>query len=162
MTALTQEIVRSIWDYDQDTGYFYWKIKPRYRIEIGSRAGFYDTGIGYWRLRYKGKSYKASRVAWLYVTGVWPKNQIDHKNLKKTDDRFSNLRDATNAENCMNKGLRCDNKTGSKGVFKRNGVFIASIMANGSGISKSFKSQQEAENFYKQEAIKRHGDFVRM
>jgi HNH endonuclease len=50
--------------------------------------------------------YRAGRLAWLYMTGEWPKNQIDHINRDKADNRFCNLRDVTQTENMRNKAPR--------------------------------------------------------
>jgi hypothetical protein len=49
-----------------------------------------------------GKLYGAARLAWLYVHGEWPKNQIDHINRLRDDNRLVNLRDVTHTENCNN------------------------------------------------------------
>jgi hypothetical protein len=49
------------------------------------------------------KLYSAARLAWLYVHGEWPKNQIDHINRVRDDDRLVNLRDVTRTENQNNR-----------------------------------------------------------
>lgn len=158
---LTQEIARSVWNYDQQSGYFLWKISPRYKVQVGDRAGSLDSGTGYWRLRYQGKSYKASRMAWFYMTGTWPNDQIDHINGDKLDDSFRNLREATNSENCRNRGLRKDNKLKTKGVYWRKGGFIAQVVAGNLHTSKMCKTLEEAKLFYEAESLRLHGDFAR-
>jgi hypothetical protein len=51
------------------------------------------------------------------MTGEWPKNQIDHKNGVKDDNRKANLRPATNKENQQNvRRARCNNASGFLGV----------------------------------------------
>jgi hypothetical protein len=50
-----------------------------------------------------GHTYKLSRLAWLYMTSEWPRGEIDHANRDPTDDRFCNLREATNRQNQANK-----------------------------------------------------------
>lgn len=114
MARLTAEEAKGIWRYDPDTGYFFWLISPKYDVLIGDRAGYFDGK--YWRLRYKKKNYKASRVAWLVMTGSWPLDQIDHINRVKADDSFCNLREATNQENCNNRKVRSDNSLGISGI----------------------------------------------
>lgn len=64
------------------------------------------------------------------VYWVWPANQIDHINRDKTDDRITNLRLASEAENSQNRKSK-GNKTGVKGVqFSRN-RYIASVTVRG-------------------------------
>ncbi|MFW4291481.1 HNH endonuclease [Salmonella enterica subsp. enterica serovar Paratyphi C] len=47
--------------------------------------------MGYIRIYINKKWYLAHRLAWLYVTGKWPINVIDHINRNKADNRFINL-----------------------------------------------------------------------
>lgn len=54
--------------------------------------------------------------AWYLVTGKWPDHEIDHKNTKKNDNRFINLRKATHAQNIYNRPLQKNNTSGVKGV----------------------------------------------
>ena len=161
---LTKEIAESIWKYDPDTGYFFWKISPKYDVFVGDRAGNFDGK--YWRLAYKQKNYKASRVAWLMVTGSWPESQIDHINGNKTDDRFKNLRSATNAQNCRNRSRR-DNKLGTKGVWRSakrcKYEFTSSIQIDGKRIYLgTFSTIHEAKLAYDKAAKQVHGEFARL
>jgi DNA-directed RNA polymerase specialized sigma24 family protein len=92
---LTAARLRELLDYDPITGVFTWRSRPsRYRfIEID------------------GWTYKASRLAWLWMTGSWPKGQIDHANLKKDDDRWTNLREApSQSAQSANRGRLRKNK----------------------------------------------------
>jgi hypothetical protein len=158
---LTAEIARNIWRYDPSTGHFFWLISPKYDVAIWDKAGFFDGR--YWRLRFKRKNYKASRVAWLYVTGKWPLNQIDHKNGNKLDDSFSNLRGATNAENCRNRRVRSDNKLGIKGVYQKKNGFVACVTVDGRPVlNKYFKTLAGAKAAYDAAATGSHGDYARL
>jgi len=38
-------------------------------------------------------------LAWFWFYKEWPKNQVDHKNFLKWDNRICNLRDFTSAQN---------------------------------------------------------------
>jgi hypothetical protein len=58
----------------------------------------------------------AHRIAWLLYYGKWPKDQIDHINGDKSDNRIVNLREATNSQNGKNLKLSINNKTGVTGV----------------------------------------------
>lgn len=111
---LTAEYLRCILSYDPKTGAFTWHA-PRPKIRVGDIAGT-PGDEGYIIIKIDAKSYKAHRLAWLYMTGRWPKDQIDHENREKSDNRFDNLRERDNAGNCWNQGIRKNNTSGFKGV----------------------------------------------
>lgn len=83
------------------------------------------------------KRWQAHRIAWALHTGAWPKDQIDHINGIKTDNRACNLREATNSQNGKNLGLSKANKSGVKGISfeKYTEKWKASIRVNGKSIS---------------------------
>lgn len=62
------------------------------------------------------KNYSAHRLAWLYIHGYLPENQIDHINRQKIDNRICNLREVSSQCNTRNTGNRIDNKSGVKGI----------------------------------------------
>jgi hypothetical protein len=62
------------------------------------------------------EKFRAARLAWLYMTGEWPKDIVDHINGVRDDDRWENLRAATQGQNCLNTARRSDNTSGVKGV----------------------------------------------
>lgn len=158
---LSKEDACRIWDYDPATGYFFWKVSPRYRVNVGDRAGCFNGK--YWMLHYRGRAYKAARVAWLVSSGDWPKDQIDHINGDRLDDRIINLREATNAENCRNRKCRSNNKSGLKGVATARYAFNASISKDGKTIQLGrFQSSLEAKRAYDEAALKLHGEFARL
>lgn len=49
--------------------------------------------------------------------GEWPSQFLDHVNGDPTDNRIANLREVTNQENCKNKSINRNNKSGVIGVF---------------------------------------------
>jgi hypothetical protein len=63
--------------------------------------------------------YKSHRVIWLMQTGRWPEPECDHLNRKRSDNRWSNLRQATVQENRRNSVLRHDNQSGFVGVHRQ-------------------------------------------
>lgn len=114
MTNATR--LKELYEYSPDTGQFVSKT-DRKQWSAGRVAGSKSTYIF---LYVDGKRYRAHRLAWLYMTGDWPKHQIDHINGNKHDNRFSNLRDATAAENSQNIWkVRVDCTSGLKGVAWR-------------------------------------------
>lgn len=111
---LSQERLKSLLHYCPDTGVFT-HIKARQSVVVGSIAGTV-TEYGYVRIHIDGKIYLAHRLAWLYVNGDFPPEQIDHINRVRTDNRICNLRMATIAENAQNQSMRSTNTSGHIGV----------------------------------------------
>jgi hypothetical protein len=100
MINISQEYLKSVLDYNKDTGEFTWIISKSGVCGKNPVAG--GLCHGYIRIRINGKKYFAHRLAWLYVYGSWPKNQLDHINGNRSDNRISNLRNVTNRENQQN------------------------------------------------------------
>lgn len=128
--TITVERLREVLDYDPETGILRWRISTSRRVRAGMVAG--SLNHGYRRIAIDRCVYLTHRIAWLYMTGAWPKDQIDHKNGVRDDNRFLNLREASNAENQHNqRHARRDNRTGLLGVSTNGGRFQAQIMVDG-------------------------------
>ncbi len=113
---LTAERLREVLHYDPDTGVFTWRVAPSRRMRAGSRAGT-TTNTGYVHIRYDGGVYLGHRLAWFYVHGRWPSEQIDHVNGVRVDNRLTNLRECSSAENHQNLKLSPRNTSGHPGVY---------------------------------------------
>jgi hypothetical protein len=103
MTKLTCEEAHEVFRLDPETGHIYWRRCGRKRTlgkPVG-HAGKYNgySGQGYRRVWYDGHKYLVHRIIWLMVTGVWPLGQIDHIDGNKRNNKPSNLRDVTPAQN---------------------------------------------------------------
>ena len=129
-TELTPEIVRRFLNYDPITGILSWRIKY-YRAAPGDSTGCASPD-GYLRTMLLGKLYLVHRLAWFYVHGVWPKDQIDHINRQRDDNRLCNLREVTDQGNRRNMSTSVANSSGYTGVswFKRDSKWQVSIMHN--------------------------------
>lgn len=130
---LTQERLKEILDYDPATGVFTWvnKSKNGGRIKAGDMAG--TDCAGYRVIRIDRKGYKAHRLVWLYLHGVFPDKFIDHLNHDKKDNRVLNLREVSLSENSHNQ-VRAHSRSKTKilGVTERkSGKFEAAIGFNG-------------------------------
>lgn len=128
---LTQSRLKELLDYNPDTGIFIWRIhKPP--IIVGREAGN-KSPIGYMRINVDVKSYYAHRLAWLYVYGHLPENEIDHINHDRSDNRIANLRSVTHCENHKNVSMQKSNKSGVVGVcwVQSRGKWMAQMTARG-------------------------------
>lgn len=115
MSKITQEELMKRLHYNPNTGEFRWRYSVAKRIKPGDLAGRYNTQ-NYLDIAINQVRYKAHRLAWLYMTGDWPKNEIDHINCDPSDNRWCNLRLCDRYGNTRNVGLRKDNTSGFKGV----------------------------------------------
>lgn len=118
--TLTVERLREVLNYDPETGVFIRLVSNNRRHKVGEEAGYLDDK-GYVRVGFAGREYRAHRLAWFYMTGKWPA-EVDHKNGFKTDNRWTNLREGTHAQNHQNiRRARATNPTGELGVSQRPG-----------------------------------------
>jgi len=129
--TLTQEELHEQLHYDPDSGFFYWLILKNNQLNIGDRAGSINPK-GYVLITVNRISYKAHRLAWFYVYGYWPENDIDHKDRIKHHNWIENLREASKQCNARNRTVACNNKSGVKGVHKSKKVnkWVAQIKVN--------------------------------
>lgn len=86
---LTAGRLRELLHYNPETGTFTWIARSAHgsHIRIGAIAGSSPNSNGYLQIRADGRTYKAHRLAWLYVNGEWPRADIDHKNGVRACDR---------------------------------------------------------------------------
>jgi hypothetical protein len=123
--------VRELFDY-RDGG-LYWKVRPAQCIRIGDAAGLTAGPRGYSKVMFRGVHYKVHRVVWALHRGCWPRDQIDHINGVRSDNRIENLREADNSMNAENKrGPQANNRCGLLGVWPRPaGRYAAQIESHG-------------------------------
>lgn len=114
---LTAEQLRMWLHYEPSTGVFTWRIKPNRRIRVGDVAG--TPCRGRWQIKLGGTLQRSHRLAWLYMYGEWPKQQIDHINGNPSDNRICNLRDVSSTTNHQNqRRAHKRNKLGILGVSR--------------------------------------------
>ena len=157
---LTHELLKTIIHYDPDTGTF---------TRINSPRSFRNGAIklasstrGYIAIYLLDKKYTAHRLAWFYINGAWPKQQLDHINRQKTDNRICNLRECNDSQNRKNIGLNKVNKSGFKGVSidKFNSNWKARIFIEGKEIWLGrHKTAELASQAYEAYAKQHHSEF---
>lgn len=111
---ITQDRLKELLHYDPETGVFIRK-SARGRALKGSRAGSSDDR-GYTQVTLDRELHYAHRLAFLYMLGALPPNDVDHINGDKSDNRWGNLRPATRSQNLANTRRRSDNTSGHRGV----------------------------------------------
>lgn len=128
MNILTQKRLKELLDYNPITGRFTWTLSTSNRVKKGSDAGSI-TNNRYVEIGIDGGSYTAHRLAFLYMLGYFPENDIDHKNGIRNDNRWCNLRHVTRSCNSQNRKLPSRNSSGFIGVYKhsKNNSWIANI-----------------------------------
>lgn len=157
---LTQDYLKSILDYNPETGIFTWKISSG-STKPGNIAG-YNRNDGYILIRANNKSYLAHRLAWFYINGKFP-NIIDHINRNKSDNRICNLREATKSQNQCNQKIRKNNTTGVKGVYfdKYRNKFVSELAIDNKKIFIGrFDSIELAEIAINESRSKYHKEFA--
>lgn len=140
--------LQDVLHYNPETGEFRWR-KKQGRRKSGDVSGSV-TGRGYCQITVDKTLYQAHRLAWFYMTGVWPRMFIDHINGIRTDNRFFNLREATRSQN--NQNSRSSRGTSiCRGVWKvRHNKWQAGIRINGKRhYLGHFGTEEEAAAAYK-------------
>ncbi len=156
---ITHSELLSLLRYEPETGRFFWRKKCGARALPGNEAGCLNMN-GYTKIKIRRVEYQRSRLAWLYVHGEWPPLFIDHINRNRSDDRIINLRIATRTQNNCNTKIRSDNTTGTKGVVRHNGKFMARINFQGKSIYLGIhKTIDAAADAVRDASIKYHKDF---
>ena len=159
---ITAERLRELLHYDPETGEWTWaRPQKASHMKPGDRAGSFFVQ-GYRGIMIDGRRYKEHRLAFLYMTDDWPPGSIDHINLDKADNRWSNLRVATRSQNRANQPADKTNKLKLKGVCRLRRAFLAQITVNGKKTCLGLFDCPAAAHFaYVVAADKAHGEYAR-
>ena len=159
---ITADHLRKLLRYDPESGNLYWLVRQG-RCSPGELAGA-ENPDRYRRVGVEGRLYLAHRLIWLWMTGEWPKAQIDHIDCNRENNKWDNLREARPSQNMANTGKQKNNSTGYKGVYldKRDGVYYARVQFNGRAISFGrFNDPYKAHLAYVAGLTALHGPFAR-
>ena len=124
----------------------------------GSIAG--TRKDGYVQISIDARVYRAHRLAWFYMNGVWPAGEIDHEDTNRSNNRWGNLRDVPQVVNAENKRrAQSNSKTGLLGASwsSRDRRFVARIKARGKHHSLgAFETAEQAHSAYVQAKRRLH------
>lgn len=170
---ITQAYLHECLLYDADTGEFTWKRRPeshftkkRYLNIWNARYAWKPAGCivdGYRVICLDRRLYRAHRLAFLYVNGRFPSDQIDHANMDRADNRLVNIREASRSQNGANRG-DVGASSGVKGVswHRHTGRWQVRIGVRGRSIYLGvFDDLDEAKDAYRRAAEEHFGEFAR-
>lgn len=162
LDTITREQAAELVSYDPETGILTWK-KCHFPNRVGKEAGGYrrNSVRGYRYVWLCGRRYSSHRIAWLLMTGKWPV-LVDHINRDPGDNRWANLREATESQQRGNTYLVARNTSGVRGVrwyAKRQRWYAAISFGQKSKYLGSFKTKEEAVSAYDKAAREHWGEF---
>lgn len=156
------ERLNELFVYEPVTGVIRWKsIPPNFkRAKVGDLVGTVGAK-GYLIVGVDRVQYLAHRIIWKMMTGEEPTDQIDHEDTDRLNNRWRNLREATNGPNICNSRLRKDNMSGVKGVCwdRSHNSWAATINSKRIG---RFKDKSDAIAARLKAAEELHGQFMRV
>lgn len=133
--TITAHRLKELFEYSPETGEFIRIKKTSSKTHIGTVAGTVNHH-GYVIICIDYKLYSAHRLAWLYMTGEWPKEEVDHIDGHRSNNRFVNLRDVSVSMNRQNRrAADRKSKSGLLGVNTNKYSWAARIKVDGKKIS---------------------------
>lgn len=159
------EELRRLFHFDPLTGVIVTATKRKKGHPAGVRVDGNLSSRGRRRVKIHNVCYEAHRVAWALHYGWWPQTFLDHANGDPTDNRITNLREATPSQNVANSRRASWNTSGYKGVVwnKKSRRWQGQIRINGKlkylGL---FPTAEGAHAAYTDAAVKFFGEFARM
>ncbi len=150
--ALKQQI-----HYNPETGEFRRLVRglPGNRV-VGSRTQRYLV----YRCKITKQLYLQHRMAFAFMGEPVP-DMVDHINGDGFDNRWCNLRPATNSQNQMNRRVPSNTSTGVKNVRPHRSGYIVRVDCPTGRYVECFKTLEEAEAAATRARNSLHGEFAR-
>lgn len=160
---LTAERLRDALHYCPVTGHWSWKNpNTKGNAKKGARAGSNSRADGYRAIRVDCKNYLEHRLAFFYMTGAWPTEEIDHIDGNRANNAWSNLREVTRIQNIWNNRAKRHSETGLKGVERYGRQWLARVrIGNGQRLRIGiFATAEEASAAYLATVRSLHGAYA--
>ena len=116
MKNLTQKRLKYLLSYDRHTGNLTWINPNKYHKRLAGTTVKCINNRGYITIKIDGKNYLGHRLIWLYMTGRFPLNEVDHIDHCRSNNKWINLRSVTQLENQKNKSKPSNNTSGLTGL----------------------------------------------
>lgn len=155
-------VLRQLLRYEPETGKLFWRERKPFwfrgmkRSELticlawnvkyaGKEAMTYTTSYGYLSGAVFEHGLQSHRVIWAIFYGRWPKDQIDHINGNRTDNRIENLREVSSLRNNQNMKRSSLNTSGFTGVSwcRATSKWRASIRVNKKSVSLGYYEKKK-------------------
>lgn len=158
---LTATRLRELLHYEPSSGQFTWLPTGNDANPRRGRAAGAINSAGYLVIRINYKLYYGHRLAWLYVHGAWPERLLDHRNGVRSDCRLSNLRQADDTQNAVNRATQSNNTSGITGVSRWKNRWRAATWRDGKqwhlGL---YDTAEDAAQAYRRAVVDLHGEFA--
>ncbi|SNS16714.1 HNH endonuclease [Pseudomonas segetis] len=148
--------------YEPETGNFI-RIMDRNQGKTGQIAGC-SRRDGRVEIGLLGYRFLAHRLAVAWMTGAMPGEEVDHINCDHSDNRWTNLRACSHAENMRNRRFPGRTETGIKGIryHKAKNNYEAVVIKNRTTYKFGrFSTIEEAIHVLDIKRKELHGDFAR-
>ena len=147
----SQQYLRMMLHYDPATGALTWV--------RGRERGHKVVSL---KVQLDGQKYATSRVIWKWMTSNDPLVLIDHEDNDNSNNKWSNLREATHAQNTFNRKKHGGTHNTLKGTWWNAYAWAAGVTINGKQtFLGNFPTEQEAHDAYVTASKKLHGSFHR-
>ncbi|OQB10791.1 MAG: hypothetical protein BWY21_00098 [Parcubacteria group bacterium ADurb.Bin216] len=133
------DILDDLLEYNEYTGIITSKVH-RGPIKPNQRLGCLDNTSGYRYIMINGNRYLEHRLIWYIMNLVWPTNIIDHIDGNRSNNIYSNLRDASYRINSSNK---VNNSVLGHNITKQHGNYMITLYHK--GVRKSFGTYTSLE-----------------